>query len=429
MITTPLIALAAGSLATLIQAAPTPGAHRHDGLSHAHANAHSLRSLSSSHSKRTYNVLGGNGKVAEGWPDHANWWPSFEEMLEANKDTMRQSCDQWGVPNTTDDEINDISDSIQEVASESGVDPRFILAIVVQESNGCVRAPTTDNGVVNPGLMQSHNGKGSCNNGNVQTPCPKETIKQMITDGTVGTADGDGLKGCLAKAGGSDAAAYYTAARIYNSGSVAASGNLGQGIATHCYSSDVANRLTGWATGPSSCEPNTIGSLNKAVTSIFRFTSSVVDGLTGGSSSDSSDSDSSDSSAETTSTAAPTTTQAPAAPSTTLTSTTTTTSTATSTYTVESVATSTTSAAPSSTTTTEAEPPATSAPSSTDGSAPIYPYADSSCSEYYTVADGDYCLKVEKDKGVTIDQLRQLNPGLKGDCTNLWLGYQYCVKA
>ncbi|KAL4962737.1 uncharacterized protein BDV14DRAFT_177861 [Aspergillus stella-maris] len=433
MITTPLIALAAGSLATLIQAAPTSGAHTHNGLSHAHANAHSLRSLSLSHSKRAYNVLGGNGKVAEGWPDHANWWPSFDEMLEANKDTMRQSCDQWGVPNTTDDEINDISDSIQEVASESGVDPRFILAIVVQESNGCVRAPTTDNGVTNPGLMQSHNGQGSCNNGNVQTPCPKATIKQMITDGTVGTSDGDGLKGCLAQAGGSDASAYYAAARIYNSGSVASSGNLGQGIATHCYSSDVANRLTGWATGPSSCEPNTIGTLNKAVSSVFRFTGSVADALTGGSSgssgSDSSDSsDSSETSAETTSTAAPTTTQAPAAPSTTLTSTTTTTSTATSTYTVESVATSTASTAPSSTTT-EAEPPATSAPSSTDGSAPIYPYADSSCSEYYTVADGDYCLRIEKDKGVTIDQLRELNSGLKGDCTNLWLGYQYCVKA
>ncbi|KAL4937719.1 hypothetical protein BDV06DRAFT_202312 [Aspergillus oleicola] len=434
MFTTPLIALAAGSLATLIQAAPTPGAHRHDGLSHAHSNAHSARSLT--HSKRAYNVLGGNGKVAAGWPDHANWWPSFDEMLDANKDTMRQSCDQWGVPNTTDDEINDISDSIQEVAQESGVDPRFILAIVVQESNGCVRAPTTDNGVTNPGLMQSHNGKGSCNNGEVQTPCPKEQIKQMITDGTVGTSDGDGLKGCLSQAGGNDAAAYYAAARIYNSGSVAASGNLGQGIATHCYSSDVANRLTGWATGPSSCEPNTIGTLNKAVSSIFRFTNSVTDALTGGSGSDSglSDSDSSDSgsgAAETTSTAAPiTTTEAPAAPSTTLTSTTTTTSTSTSTYTVESVATETPAPAPSST---EAEPtsepPATSAPSSTDGSAPIYPYADSSCAEYYTVADGDYCLKIESDKGVTIDQLRQLNSGLKGDCTNLWLGYQYCIKA
>ena len=103
--------------------------------------------------------------------------------------------------------------------------------------------------------------------------------------------------------------------------------------------------------------------------------------------------------------------------------------TATSTYTVESVATSPSSTAPSSTsTTTEAEPPATSAPS-TDSSAPIYPYADSSCSEYYTVTDGDYCLKIEEDKGVTIDQLRELNSGLKGDCTNLWLGYQYCVKA
>ncbi|KAL4928112.1 LysM peptidoglycan-binding domain-containing protein [Aspergillus undulatus] len=433
MINTPLIALAAGSLATLIQAAPTtaPLSHRHSNRA-AHAHAHSVH-----HFKRTYNVLGGTGKVAEGWPDHSNWWPSFDEMLEANKDTMRQSCDQWGVPNTTDDEINDISDAIQEVSQSSGVDARFILAIVVQESNGCVRAPTTDNGVTNPGLMQSHNGKGSCNNGEVLTPCPKEQIKQMIIDGTVGTSDGDGLKGCLEQAGGDDVTAYYTAARIYNSGSVAASGNLGQGIATHCYSSDVANRLTGWATGPSSCEPNIIGSLNKAVSSIFRFTGSIGDALTGGGSDDSSDSGSDSSSetqtqAETTAApttteapAAPTTTEAPAAPSTLVTSTSTSTSTtSTSTYTLQSVATE----QPAPASTAEAEPAATSAPASS-GSAPIYPYASSSCSKYYTVADGDYCLKVESDQGVTIDQLRQLNPGLKGDCTNLWLGYQYCVKA
>ena len=38
--------------------------------------------------------------------------------------------------------------------------------------------------------------------------------------------------------------AFYIAARLYNSGSVDPSGNLQAGIATHCYSSDIANRLT-----------------------------------------------------------------------------------------------------------------------------------------------------------------------------------------
>ncbi|KAL4733614.1 hypothetical protein BDV11DRAFT_199739 [Aspergillus similis] len=443
MLSLPLI-LAAGSLSTLIAGAPVPSSplsgHRH-AERHSHALSHA-RSLE----KRTYNVLGGDGKVAAGWPDYDNWWPDFDEMFEANRDTMRQSCTQWNVPNNSDDEIDNISSAIKEVSDSSGVDPRFILAIVIQESNGCVRAPTTNYGVTNPGLMQSHNGQGSCNNGEVLNPCPAEQITQMIKDGTEGTSDGDGLKQCLEQAGGSgDAANFYAAARIYNSGSIAASGNLGQGIATHCYSSDVANRLTGWSTGPSTCENNVIGSLDKAVTSVFRFTSSLL----GGSDSDSSDSgDSASSSTETstsTTTAAPTATEAPTsttetpstteAPATTeapstVTSTTTTTSTSTSTntvtYTMNGSPTS-TAAATSSASTAPAAPTASS--SSSSSAAPIYPYASSSCTQYYTVTDGDYCLKVEESTGVSLSQLRELNSGLKEDCTNLWLGYQYCIKA
>ncbi len=357
--------------------------------------------------------------------------------FEANRENMKQACTQWNVPNNSDQEMDDIASSIKEVSSSSGVDPRFILAIVVQESNGCVRAPTTDNGVINPGLMQSHNGQGSCNKGgSVQTPCPKAQIKQMIEDGAAGTADGDGLKQCLAQAGGTDSAAYYAAARIYNSGSVDGSGNLGKGIATHCYSSDVANRLSGWSSGPSTCEDNSIGSLDKAVTSLFRF----AGGILGGGSDSGSDSSSDDATGsqpssteatpEPTSTeAAPSTEPTPTevAPSSTITSTATesatSTSTSTSTYTLVE-ASSTPTPEPATTT----EPAATSAAPSS-GSAPIYPNANSSCKEYYTVEDGDYCLKIEPETGVTVDQLRELNSGLKAECTNLWLGYQYCIKA
>lgn len=54
-------------------------------------------------------------------------------------------------------------------------------------------------------------------------------------------------------------ASFYKAARAYNSGTVASSGNLGQGIATHCHASDIANRLLGWTDSPSLCAPNVIG--------------------------------------------------------------------------------------------------------------------------------------------------------------------------
>lgn len=49
------------------------------------------------------------------------------------------------------------------------------------------------------------------------------------------------------------AMAYYRAARMYNSGSIDQSGDLGKGVATHCYSSDIANRLVGWTDAETQC--------------------------------------------------------------------------------------------------------------------------------------------------------------------------------
>jgi hypothetical protein len=111
----------------------------------------------------------------------------------------------------------------------------------MQESGGCVRIDTTNYGVRNPGLMQDHNGAATCNeNGDVQNPCPSQTIYDMISQGTAGTADGDGLANCINESGEGNVADFYRAARLYNSGAISSSGNLQSGIATHCYSSDIA---------------------------------------------------------------------------------------------------------------------------------------------------------------------------------------------
>ena len=75
----------------------------------------------------------------------------------------------------------------------------------------------------------------------------------MIKDGSTGTAAGDGLQQCLTESQATDVSKYYKAARIYNSGSIAASGKLEDGVATHCYASDIANRLTGWVKATSTC--------------------------------------------------------------------------------------------------------------------------------------------------------------------------------
>lgn len=193
----------------------------------------------------------GNGQTSEGWPS-LDQWQDFNSMWESNlKNVISQSCKGFGQENNSDQESADLKSAIESVAKSSGIDSRFILAIVMQESNGCVRAPTTNYGVQNPGLMQSHNGAHSCFN---KSPCPSSEITGMIQDGTMGTSSGDGLKQILASLGGSpDATSYYKASRIYNSGSIAGSGLLQDGIATHCYVSDIANRLMGWSQGPGSC--------------------------------------------------------------------------------------------------------------------------------------------------------------------------------
>jgi len=80
----------------------------------------------------------------------------------------------------------------------------------------------------------------------------------MIQDSIARTASRDGLKQCLVETGTSDVSMYYKAAQIYNSGSINKSSNLGLGITTYCYASNIANRLTGWSSRPSGCDKDTI---------------------------------------------------------------------------------------------------------------------------------------------------------------------------
>ncbi|KAI1325021.1 putative muramidase [Xylariaceae sp. FL0255] len=212
----------------------------------------------SASTKRTntdsYTYYTGNGSNAAGWPAMTSWG-TWDQLWNTNLPLIQQSCgwNNWGA-NDSSDEIANIKAAITAQASASGIDQRFILAIMMQESKGCVRVPTTGNGVTNPGLMQSHDGAGTCAGVN---PCPKAEITQMIKDGVSGTSSGDGLKQTVAQGtsdvGSETARAYYIGARIYNSGSVDLS-NLDDGLgSTACYASDVANRLTGWALAASSC--------------------------------------------------------------------------------------------------------------------------------------------------------------------------------
>ncbi|KAH7312720.1 hypothetical protein B0I35DRAFT_481151 [Stachybotrys elegans] len=196
----------------------------------------------------------GDGSINAGWPSQDSWG-SWEELWNANVPLMRGSCgwNGWGADNS-DNEINDIQNAINTISGQTGVDRRFVLAVIMQETGGCVRAPTSNNGVVNPGLMQSHNGGGSCAGIN---PCPTSEIFEMVSDGTAGTPFGDGLRQTLQRTsavlGNSGSRAVYAAARMYNSGSVDYADLNNPFTSTRCYAADVANRLTGWTFAPRGC--------------------------------------------------------------------------------------------------------------------------------------------------------------------------------
>lgn len=208
----------------------------------------------------SYKMYTGDGSS---WPAFSTW-PSFDAIWAANKATLSASCTQFLTPNNSDEENASIQSAILGAASSTGVDARFILAIIMQESKGCVRVWTTSYSVANPGIMQTHAGTGTCNTGissggppaaagTISNPCPKDQIELMVQEGTAGTSSGDGLKQLGAV--GTDAKAYYAAARKYNSGSVAADGDLSSvaSVATKCYASDIANRVMGWV-GATGCK-------------------------------------------------------------------------------------------------------------------------------------------------------------------------------
>lgn len=173
---------------------------------------------------------GGGSYVQYGGPPpkfpSPSQWASYAALWAQNSRLMKF--------HDSDSEIAQIKSAIEKVAAESGVDVRVILCIIVQESGGNVRVPSTNNGVHNPGLMQSHNGVS------FNPADPAGSILQMVRDGTEGTKDGPGLKQLHAKYGN-----YYSAFRAYNSGSVDEK-DLNNPIgATASYVRDAANRLMG----------------------------------------------------------------------------------------------------------------------------------------------------------------------------------------
>lgn len=177
-----------------------------------------------------YSGIGGPPRHYSGpaanFPNDPAKWDSWNNLWQRASSQM---------PNTPA-QTEWIRQAIFHEAQITGMDARFILAVVMQESSGNARVHTTNNGVNNPGLMQSHNGASFYDNGDGG----RASIFQMIKDGCEGTRYGDGLIQGLKRSKN-----YFAAGRLYNSGTIDNS-NLSNALgATGPYASDLANRLMG----------------------------------------------------------------------------------------------------------------------------------------------------------------------------------------
>ncbi|KAF9888496.1 hypothetical protein FE257_008603 [Aspergillus nanangensis] len=59
--------------------------------------------------------------------------------------------------------------------------------------------------------------------------------------------------------------------------------------------------------------------------------------------------------------------------------------------------------------------------------APTVSGSTEACGRYYDVNDGDTCQSIALQFGISFDFFRTLNPQVDPACSNLWLGYAYCV--
>lgn len=81
------------------------------------------------------------------------------KRFDANAEIMKKGCTNLGLPagsDTTDEEIGNMYWAIKNAAKATRVDHRFILAVIMQESLGCVRVYTTRVTHASPGLMVSN---------------------------------------------------------------------------------------------------------------------------------------------------------------------------------------------------------------------------------------------------------------------------------
>jgi hypothetical protein len=51
----------------------------------------------------------------------------------------------------------------------------------------------------------------------------------------------------------------------------------------------------------------------------------------------------------------------------------------------------------------------------------------STCKKYYRVKGGDSCWSIEQSAGITAESFNTWNPDVGSTCTKLWVGYYVCI--
>ncbi|KAI5297656.1 DNA-directed RNA polymerase I subunit RPA2, partial [Ascosphaera pollenicola] len=158
-------------------------------------------------------------------------WASFDTLFNNNKQMLQGF--------NSDQEIEYIRDSIEEISTADGVNESLLFAIMLEESRGDCHVVAGDLGK-SVGILQVHGCTVTCHDV-AKGQCSAPKIKGMIDCGVQGTDVFQGFKGCLTDNNNDVGAAL----RCYNSGSVPDKHDLTKGAGRASYVSDVGNWVVG----------------------------------------------------------------------------------------------------------------------------------------------------------------------------------------
>ena len=68
-------------------------------------------------------------------------------------------------------------------------------------------------------------------------------------------------------------------------------------------------------------------------------------------------------------------------------------------------------------------------PAAVPAPAPTIDLTTGTCARWYTITGSDRraCDNILTNGNMTLDELRIMNPFVNDNCTNLWIGYSYCI--